>query len=451
MEKKKTSYIDKLAERIEVKSQKVSMYIETFVLGLSADLHAKNRFAFEPFGTFAIKKHLEYIKENEDGTKTLYPPRLEVEFASSAIAAVLISSTAAELENTYREFFERCDFNEEMTTAFISQMKTSLKSLLLQDKFVEIPYLGTFEGELGGELIFAPAEYFANLINKPFSYFEPELIVGESQEDEEIIEEETTDEKEGENVSIEDKQSTIASLSPLKREEAKTNESNISLSENRQQLAKDDSEAAKVSIIPQEKQSESLNNAQSLIDQLLKEKEKQIADRDILLKDKDRDLRYYRRLSLLLIIVLILMIVGLFYLKVYSPNFIKQDQNVENSNLEVSAKDVTKQNNFSSLEQSGVTDSLIIASAVCDTIQKDSVNMAISVEKESVLPQIMEDDSLKYVYHKLKRGETLREISYKYYQNRDDWTILVDANQAVIKDPNRIPIGEIIRIPKKPQ
>ncbi|MEG2149676.1 MAG: HU family DNA-binding protein [Bacteroidaceae bacterium] len=62
-------------------------------------------------------------------------------------------------------------------------------------------------------------------------------------------------------------------------------------------------------------------------------------------------------------------------------------------------------------------------------------------------------DSTNYVIigtmttHKLQIGETLTSISKYYYKTKELWPYIVKHNRDIIKNPNRIPIGAMLRIP----
>lgn len=51
----------------------------------------------------------------------------------------------------------------------------------------------------------------------------------------------------------------------------------------------------------------------------------------------------------------------------------------------------------------------------------------------------------KYISYTVKRGDTLREISSKYYGDKSKYTLIMGANN--IKDENHIEPGDVIRIP----
>lgn len=431
MEKNNSLYIDKLSEKMELKKAKVSMIIETFVLGFAADLNIKTRIGFEPFGTFEVNKHLEYIEEKEDGTKVLYPPRLEVVFSSSALAGVLLSSSEDELENTYKELKDRCNWEPAEVAIFIAHLKSTLKSQLLQEKRAFIPSIGAFEGELGGEIVFVADSYFANMVNKPFSYFEPEIL--STEEDEEKSEVLPHD--------------TIASVEVLDGEE----ESSPSLVEEKES-AEPSAPVLDVNT-PLENEGDAVKELSEEVSAQVVEKNSSVENkRDLefyalekLLNDKDKQIKYYRRLSLSLIILILFLAIGGFF---YWSNTMVSSTLKEtlSPNLEVEqpvVNSINPQDEDILIDKQKKED--VIVSLDSEVIEPAGDSLLTT--NDDVLETIEPSES--YIYHTLKRGETLRNIAYKYYKDYDLWPMLVSENKDVIRDPNKVPVGQTIKIPIK--
>lgn len=51
-------------------------------------------------------------------------------------------------------------------------------------------------------------------------------------------------------------------------------------------------------------------------------------------------------------------------------------------------------------------------------------------------------------FHIIGEGETLSNISYKYYGSANKWRMILDANRNVIKDANKLRPGTKIIIPE---
>ena len=50
-------------------------------------------------------------------------------------------------------------------------------------------------------------------------------------------------------------------------------------------------------------------------------------------------------------------------------------------------------------------------------------------------------------WHEVMKGETLWKIAEQYYGDGSLYSKIFDANRDVLKDPNRINIGQKLRIP----
>ena len=50
-------------------------------------------------------------------------------------------------------------------------------------------------------------------------------------------------------------------------------------------------------------------------------------------------------------------------------------------------------------------------------------------------------------WHEVTKGETLWKIAEQYYGDGSLYSKIFDANRDVLKDPNRINIGQKLRIP----
>ena len=66
-------------------------------------------------------------------------------------------------------------------------------------------------------------------------------------------------------------------------------------------------------------------------------------------------------------------------------------------------------------------------------------------------PTVEEESSVEettYDTYTVQKGETLGEISAKVYGTSRRWKQIFEANQDVLKDPNRLKVGQRLRIPK---
>ncbi|WP_242489930.1 peptidoglycan-binding protein LysM [Noviherbaspirillum cavernae] len=68
------------------------------------------------------------------------------------------------------------------------------------------------------------------------------------------------------------------------------------------------------------------------------------------------------------------------------------------------------------------------------------VNDQINVE------QVAEESQ----WYTVKAGDTLSKISKEYYGNANQYGVIFDANKPMLKDPDKIYPGQLLRIPAKP-
>lgn len=52
-------------------------------------------------------------------------------------------------------------------------------------------------------------------------------------------------------------------------------------------------------------------------------------------------------------------------------------------------------------------------------------------------------------WHTVARGDTLSAIAKKFYGNANDYPRIFEANKPMLKDPDKIYPGQLLRIPKK--
>ena len=77
--------------------------------------------------------------------------------------------------------------------------------------------------------------------------------------------------------------------------------------------------------------------------------------------------------------------------------------------------------------------------------------VAIQVEQEQTSEHILNEqaENIKtQTFHVVREGETLSDISYRYYGSAGKWRKILDANRGVIKDANRLKPGTKLIIPE---
>lgn len=477
-------FIDKLASKINMQEADVSIYLETFVLGFATELQTYRKASFDPFGVFEVEKRLEYIEKREDGSKILNPPSLKVVFSSSAILGVLKLDENEEVNPVYELFEERYEWQKEATSLFIAQIKSVIKSQFLKDKKSVIPGFGTFEGELGGDIIFTPDEAFAETINKPFSHFQavelscnekelkstaaPETV--DSSKPKEVQEASTQDNIEAEprkeddhssaeSVSVElnapitqpekkeevgnEKPQETHDTTPLAKESPIVQESKV---EEKNPIANREDSIAQKEELPV-KVSEAIEenieqHTEELEDQLLQYDDR-LAKIEQRLINKDQVITYYKRLTLLLGLILIGILVFWYWSAVLNK---KNPEVLTYENPEVvHSQEVEEIPAFFVDTLAAETPTLGDSLAIAENDTTLSIVKEETTSKDSIQSNYK---TTEVVLHKLKAGETLRGLSLRYYQTKDKWNKIVEANPETIDDPDFVPVGTVLKIPK---
>ncbi|MGD0336383.1 MAG: LysM peptidoglycan-binding domain-containing protein [Candidatus Omnitrophota bacterium] len=73
---------------------------------------------------------------------------------------------------------------------------------------------------------------------------------------------------------------------------------------------------------------------------------------------------------------------------------------------------------------------------------------------ESVSPEINEpsvQESAGFQSYKVEKNDTLQKISQKYYGTTKQWNKIYEANKDILKGPNKLYVGQSLKIPVMPQ
>ncbi len=54
------------------------------------------------------------------------------------------------------------------------------------------------------------------------------------------------------------------------------------------------------------------------------------------------------------------------------------------------------------------------------------------------------------VFYTVKKGDNLSTIAKEQYGNASKYMVIFDANKPMLKDPDKIYVGQVLRIPPKP-
>ena len=92
---------------------------------------------------------------------------------------------------------------------------------------------------------------------------------------------------------------------------------------------------------------------------------------------------------------------------------------------------------------------------VSEKVDKTSESESVSREKSTKTVSIpVKPDSVNYTItgtkatYTIKEGETLTRVSLRFYGTKDLWPYIVKHNRGVIRNPNNVPYGTVLKIPE---
>ena len=62
---------------------------------------------------------------------------------------------------------------------------------------------------------------------------------------------------------------------------------------------------------------------------------------------------------------------------------------------------------------------------------------------------VVENPESEAAFHTVQPGDTLSKIAKVHYGNAAKYTVIFEANKPMLKDPNKIYVGQVLRIPQE--
>lgn len=143
-------------------------------------------------GVFNSHKHPEYVQENrQTGVMILYPPRITFRMQGGEFEDV---ETGAHLLAEYAKI------PEAQATSFVDAVVATIQSQLPSGDEIEVPGIGIFQNIMTHHsdmqhVAYVPSDQMKELVNAPFSCFEP-VVIGKKEEIKEEPKEEIEEPKE---------------------------------------------------------------------------------------------------------------------------------------------------------------------------------------------------------------------------------------------------------------
>lgn len=357
---------------------------------------------------------------------------------------------------------------------FVKEFFLLIEESLEKDKYVKIKGLGTFKlidvdsresvnvntgerFEIQGhtKVSFTPEPILKDIINKPFSHFETVAL------NDSTILEDTPLDNEGEE---EEQEQDIP-------QEIITESSEAVVAEEEVIAVNEEVVTVKESVIEQESQQEEAEIKPDLSDEevvavdtpdaVIVEEEKKTEETPVVLKETtdSSTMKYF-----IGIVVFVIVLCGGAVVFMYYPDLldrftskppvekeevVKADQTMLTDSLSAKEKEIVE-----SVKPDTVAESVAVASPPRDMPQEKSVARAPSTKEQKKPAAPFEPDSVGYTIagtettYTIKEGETLTKVALRFYGTKALWPYIVKHNPGVIKNPDNVPFGTTIKIPK---
>ena len=84
--------------------------------------------------------------------------------------------------------------------------------------------------------------------------------------------------------------------------------------------------------------------------------------------------------------------------------------------------------------------------------EEELISEDIIMEEPQASSDDIEEDELyaekkQYQTYTVQQNDTLQKISYKFYNTTKSWNLIYEANKDILKGPDRIYSGQILKIP----
>ncbi|WP_373736130.1 HU family DNA-binding protein [Bacteroides heparinolyticus] len=359
---------------------------------------------------------------------------------------------------------EKHGMSKKHADGFVKEFFQLIEEALETDKYVKIKGLGTFKligvgsresvnvntgerFEIQGhtKVSFTPDSALKDVVNKPFSHFESVPLNDEIVFEDMPLEDENEEEADGAETDMIEVSQVIST--PMLED-----------------FAESFSVSPGTAITPEEINDleKDIPTGEANIPQIAA-----VTNEDVVTDKKDASdastMKYF-----IGIVVLVILLCGAAVVFIYQPDLL--DKLVTKPLVEEKKKpqtdDSANKNNAAlpdsitlrdSTEEISRTDTIEIAVAASTTnpvAKEEIISESVSVKEKPKASVPFEPDSVGYqivgteTVYTVKEGETLTKIALRFYGTKALWPYIVKHNSDVIKNPDNVPYGTIIKIPK---
>lgn len=375
---------------------------------------------------------------------------------------------------------------------FVKEFFLLIEESLEKDKYVKIKGLGTFKlidvdsresvnvntgerFEIQGhtKVSFTPEPTLKDIINKPFSHFETVVLndstvledtpldnESEDEEQEQDIPQELLNEPSEnetsevviEEVVEEEEVAVVKEVTVVKEEEV------VSVEEPVMEKEQEQEQQEEIEITSNQPNEESVVADAS--DTMIVEEENKTEETPLGFKETtdSSTMKYF-----IGIVVFVIVLCGGAVMFMYYPDLLdsftskppvekeevaKADQTTLTDSLSAKEKEIVEP-----VKPDTVAESVAVATTPKE-MPKESVTQPSSTKEQKKPATPFEPDSVGYTIagtettYTIKEGETLTKVALRFYGTKALWPYIVKHNPGVIKNPDNVPFGTTIKIPK---
>ena len=358
---------------------------------------------------------------------------------------------------------EKHGLERKQSEKFIKEFFLLIEDSLKHDKLVKIKGLGTFKlidvdsresinintGErfvIEGytKISFTPESALRELINKPFAHFETVALNENTVLEDTIIEKEESENivnTENSNIYNQDTPQINEDIINNDITEVITEPSIINSTDSETSNSNDENHniSFKDNITP-----EADNSLESKYD---------LNDPDDIVEDTSSTVSSRCMKYIIITIIIALLFCGGVVFYIYNPNIIQTEISLNERFAIITGEEAIKQVSNSNV----IIDDVVVINEL-DTIKETPIVVAepqATVNDAKVTKVDGTDpDSLSYIIkgtqttYMVKQGETLTKISLRFYGTKNLWPYIVKHNKDIIKQPNNVPYGTLLKIPE---
>ncbi|WP_291528680.1 HU family DNA-binding protein [Bacteroides sp. UBA939] len=367
------------------------------------------------------------------------------------------------IQNLIELLAEKHGMDRKNADNFVKEFFLLIEESLENDNYVKIKGLGTFKlidvesresvnvntgerFEIQGhtKVSFTPEPTLKDLINKPFSYFETVVLNDETvfddtpvekEEIEEEKERETTGEQSGEIPVIIPENTAETIEIAEKPEEVIDPESSIPDEKTPVYLTESADLPADSDITPEPVVQETKPSGSPVTPPIHKK------------TDDSSAVKYYIGIVVLITSLCIGAVLFMYYPDWFDGLFFNSNRQTETV---ADAKDENPESTVALTDSSIKKDTATAMKE--DTVAEVATTKPVATQKKKPTP--FEPDSVNYkivgtkATYTIKEGETLTRVALRFYGTKTLWPYIAKHNPGVIKNPDNVPYGTVIKIPE---